>query len=246
LSSGLFWLPHLGDWMHEGQPSLHWQALIVSRVAVSHSRAARMPVVHEDAQLAGVRMQRGRDASDVPAVAGGEERKQPDRAVLGRVRRSRQVGGRDAGRLEGMSRHAPPHRRRAECALRQVEQLLGDHLAAGHPALQERHHLVGDVDLAVRQPAVAPECVLMFADDPDVGDLARRRGVVRFGAFDHGHVLVEVQRLHEPGLAHVHVDRAGVRRAVRGRGVDGPDHPAGRPFDQLDRRPAAGADVGQV
>ena len=41
LSRGWFWLPHLGDWMHEGQPSAHSQDRIASRVAVSHSSAAR-------------------------------------------------------------------------------------------------------------------------------------------------------------------------------------------------------------
>src|SRR4029079_9464403 len=43
LSSGLFWLPHLGDCTHEGQPSKHSHAAMVSRVAVSQSRAAAKP-----------------------------------------------------------------------------------------------------------------------------------------------------------------------------------------------------------
>ena len=41
LSSGLFWLPHLGDCTHDGQPSSHSQASIVSSVADSQARAAR-------------------------------------------------------------------------------------------------------------------------------------------------------------------------------------------------------------
>ena len=41
LSRGLFWLPHLGDWMHDGQPSSQAHDAMPSRVAVSHSRAAR-------------------------------------------------------------------------------------------------------------------------------------------------------------------------------------------------------------
>jgi len=41
LLSGLFWLPHLGDWMHEGQPSRHSQEAMVSRVARSQAAAAR-------------------------------------------------------------------------------------------------------------------------------------------------------------------------------------------------------------
>ena len=43
MSSGWFWLPHFGDWMHDGQPSTQPQAPMASRVAVSHSRAARKP-----------------------------------------------------------------------------------------------------------------------------------------------------------------------------------------------------------
>ena len=39
LSSGSLPLPHLGDWMQDGQPRSHSQAVIASRVAVSHSRA---------------------------------------------------------------------------------------------------------------------------------------------------------------------------------------------------------------
>ena len=42
LSSGWFWLPHLGDWMHDGHPSAQPHASMVSRVAVSHARAARL------------------------------------------------------------------------------------------------------------------------------------------------------------------------------------------------------------
>src|SRR5699024_1168873 len=39
LLRGSFLFPHLGDWMHEGQPLTHSQSAITSRVAVSHSRA---------------------------------------------------------------------------------------------------------------------------------------------------------------------------------------------------------------
>ena len=39
LSSGLFWLPHLGDWMHDGQPSVHSQAR--DRVAGRRQPGAR-------------------------------------------------------------------------------------------------------------------------------------------------------------------------------------------------------------
>ena len=39
LSRGSFPLPHLGDWMQEGQPRSHSHEAMASRVAVSQSRA---------------------------------------------------------------------------------------------------------------------------------------------------------------------------------------------------------------
>ena len=80
-------------------------------VAPSHSRAARkprsakpgaagVPVVDEDGQPAGGRVQVGRHAADVPAVAGGDQRQQADR------RRARRRAPRRAG-----PRRAPARRR---------------------------------------------------------------------------------------------------------------------------------------
>ena len=43
LSSGLFWLPHFGDWMHDGQPLTHSQLAIASRVADSQATAVWKP-----------------------------------------------------------------------------------------------------------------------------------------------------------------------------------------------------------
>src|SRR5699024_10134614 len=43
LESGSLPLPHLGDWMHEGQPVSHSQDRIASRVARSHGTALRKP-----------------------------------------------------------------------------------------------------------------------------------------------------------------------------------------------------------
>ena len=105
---------------------------------------------------------------------------------------------------------------------------------------------MGDVHLTERQPAAAPRPVLALADDGDVGELAGGGAVVDVGRRHHRHVLLEVERLHQPGLAPVHVDRAGVGVAVGARRVDGADHPAGRGLDQLHRRPARRADVGEV
>ncbi|MBC3842945.1 hypothetical protein GXW82_30520 [Streptacidiphilus sp. 4-A2] len=43
LSSGSFPLPHLGDWIHDGQPRSHSQAVIAARVALSQGRARWKP-----------------------------------------------------------------------------------------------------------------------------------------------------------------------------------------------------------
>ena len=148
--------------------------------------------------------------------------------------------------LEGVVGDGPPDGRGAQRALGEVERLLADHLAAGLTAHQERHDLVGDVDLAHGQPAVAPAAVVLLRDDRDVGGLASGGGVGRVGAADHGDVLLEVERLDQPGLAAVDVDRAGVRGRVRAAGVDGADHAAGLGLDQRHRRAAGRADVGEV
>ena len=50
--------------------------------------AAGIAVVDEDRRLAGLRVQRHRDAADVPAVADREQREHADEPVLGRVHRA--------------------------------------------------------------------------------------------------------------------------------------------------------------
>ena len=148
--------------------------------------------------------------------------------------------------VEGVVGDGPPDAAGAQRALGEVERLLADHLAAGLAAHQVGHDLVGDLDLADRQPAVAPAAVVLLRDDRDVGGLASGGGVGRVGPADHRDVLVEVERLDQPGLAAVHVDRTGVRGRVRAAGVDGADHPAGLGLDQRDRRAAGRTDVGEV
>ena len=128
----------------------------------------------------------------------------------------------------------------------QVERYLADHLAAGLATLEVGDHLVGDLDRAEAQPAAAPVAALALGDDPDVGDLARGGRPVGVGAGDHGDVVVEVEGLDEPGVAAVHVDRAGVGRGVGARRVDVADHPPGLGLDQGDRAAAGRADVGEV
>ena len=147
--------------------------------ALREAGAAGMPVVDEDREPAGVRVQRGRDAADVPPVAGGEQRQQPDRAVLGGVGGARQVAAGDPRLVEGVVGHRPPDGRGAQRPLRQVERLLADHLAGG-PALEERDDLVGHVDLAGGEPALAPQ--LVTRSDAIVMEVTSRAEVVWSGS----------------------------------------------------------------
>ena len=189
LSSGSLPLPHFGDCTQDGQPSSHSQAAMASRVAVSHSTAARvaplgearaagMPVVDEDRRRAGVLVHRGGDAADVPAVAGREQREQADRGVLGRVRGARYVGPLQPGLGQHLRRDRPPDRPGAQVARRQVQRLLAEHLAGDHALAQERHDLVGHLDGAEGQLDRSPRRARLGLEDPDVGDVAGEGRVV--------------------------------------------------------------------
>ncbi len=121
---------------------------------------------------------------------------------------------------------------RSDCG-GQVERLLAEDLAAGLAPHEVGDDLVRHVDLAQREPALAPPAVLPLGDHRDVGDLAGRGGVVDVATLEVGDPLLEVEALDQPGLAAVHVDRTGVGGAVGPTAVDGADHPAGAGLDQL-------------
>ena len=151
------------------------------------------------------------------------------------------------GVLEDRGRHRPPDRGGAQRPLGQVERLLGDHLARGHPALEVGHHLVAPPPPRRTTAGTAPTATCSRSARIRMSVTSRAEvEYVGLRALDDRHVLVEVERADQPGLAEVDVDRALVGGPVRGRGVDGADHPAGDGLDQLDRLAAAGADVGQV
>ena len=101
LDSGSLRLPHLGDCTHDGQPDSHGHSPI-SRCASPTSAsnvaealrvmpdAARVAVVDEDRRAAGLRVEVGRQAADVPAVAHRQQRQHGDLRVLGGVQRAEQ------------------------------------------------------------------------------------------------------------------------------------------------------------
>ena len=159
MSSGSLPLPHLGDWTHDGQPSALAGGDRLAGggsqvLAAWYPRSAKpappgCAVVDEDGRQAGVGVMRGRDAADVPAVAGGEERAA---ARWRRARRRAAAPGRSAagpgGCRRGGARQRPPHRAGAQGARRQVEGVLAEHLAGGDAPPQERHHLTRHLDVA--------------------------------------------------------------------------------------------------
>ena len=154
LSSGSLPLPHLGDCTHDGQPVRHSHDVdrlagraqpVGERVvaALGEPGAAGVPVVDEDRRPAGVRVQGGRHPADVPAVAGGEQRQQPDRGVLGGVRRARHVGATSRPTSSSAScGERVPDGRGAQLARGQVQRGLVDELAGADPPPQVAHHLV--------------------------------------------------------------------------------------------------------
>ena len=118
LSSGLLPLPHLGDWTQDGQPaSQPHSAIAVPGGARASRRPRRRPARRSRRRRGGRRRRRpsarsvsgcsgGGEAADVPAVAGGDQRQQADRGVLGGVQGAR---ARPAGRRRRPS--APAARR---------------------------------------------------------------------------------------------------------------------------------------
>ncbi len=212
LSRGLLAFPHLGDWTQDGQPSSQRQATMASRVALSQAcataiaalgeaRTAGVAVVHEDRQPSGVLVQRGRDAADVPAVAGGEQRQQPDRGVLGRVHGTRHGGGRDAGLGDPLVGQRPPDRLRPQVTGREVERLLAEHLPGDDPAFQVADRLRGHLDRAEGDLPLAPRRGQLRLDDLDLRPHPRARRVVRVGLVHEREPLAR-RRSARPGRSH--------------------------------------------
>src|SRR5260370_8371390 len=76
----------------------------------SKTRTSVMPVVHENGQLTGRGVDIGGYPANVPTVAGGEQRQQPDRGVLGGVCGPRQVDAPVGQAPPPACPARPPHR----------------------------------------------------------------------------------------------------------------------------------------
>ena len=102
MSRGWLLLPHLGEWMHDGQPDSQGHCSMTSRVArhkifyhlvavFGDADPSGVAVVDEDLGLACVRVQRCRYAADVVTVAHGEQRQDANGGVLDGVESAGQV-----------------------------------------------------------------------------------------------------------------------------------------------------------
>ena len=230
LSSGSLPLPHLGDCTHDGQPRARtrsprsppgWRASQRGsrrRPRSAKPGAAGVAVVDEDRRAAGVGVQRGRHAADVPAVAGREQRQQPDRGVLGGVQRARHPrdvhpGARPGGLVEVVpDRHA--------CAGSAAGGRAARSPAPRRP-VRRRWYATTWVVTSTAPNATRTGPRSRQASTADTSTSVRRAGV---GAPVRGRRRCtsatpssRSRSSHEVGLAAVQVDRAGVHGGGRRR-----------------------------
>src|SRR5450759_4758695 len=176
----------------------------------------------------------GGNPADVPSVAGGEQRQQPDRRVLSRMCGTGQVdpqASQDGPLAVG---DGPPDGAGAQGAWWQVER----HLTEGPPGLEPAPHERGDLschlDVTEMHRGAAPRGPAQFGGDLDGGYLPGGRGVPGVGRLHQGHAVGQVQAGDQVHLALMRVARPGMHQHVGGRLVHRPDQPAGRRFDDLD------------
>ncbi len=214
--------------------------------AFREARAARVAVVDEDRGQQGVGVQRDRDASDVPAVAGGEQRQHADRRVLGRVEGAAEDLRVDPGPVQLVLGDRPPHGAGAQRTGREVEFRLAEHFAGDDPPPKEGDDLVGDLDGAEAEASVAPGDLGVRLQDGDGRRVPGHRRPGRAGLLDQGDGVLQVEGADDVGAALVQMDRALVDAGVRRARVDRAQQPARPRLDDLDGAAALTADVGEV
>ena len=225
-------------------PRLRQDVLGAREADFGQPDAARPAVVDEDRRRVDLRVQRVRDAAEVPAVADRLQREEADHRVLDRVQRA---GGMELlvhQRLEQFVRHLQPEGDRLQLHRRGLERMARDLLLREHPPppvpFDERRDLDPSPAEARRtdRPLPLPLEDLRFLARVDL------RVVVHVGRLERDRARVGVEREGAERLPHVEVDRARMPLEPRARFVERPHRPAvARPLELVLLPRAAQRDV---
>ena len=196
----------------------------MSRVAVEPGAGSPEAALGEARRRRGGRRRRRPSAARCPGARPWRRRRCPSgrrsrREAAGRSSSARRRAQRQGGRGPG----APPRSRAASGTVHQTAVVRsartgrsrGSSPSTSPPGWRRLRNETTwwlTSTSPKRQPAVAPARVLALLDDRDVGDLARRRRVVRLGALDHCDVVLEVE-----GVAPARSRPGGRRPRRRGR-----------------------------
>ncbi len=204
---------------------------------------AGVPVVDDDGGQAGVGLEEGGHAADVPPVADGEQRQHPDRGVLGGVQGAGGQGHRHVGLGQQVVGERVPEGPGDEERRGQVELLAGQDLAGEAIATLVAGDLAAHLDVAEVQGGAPQGPALVGGEDAHLGLGLGQRVVAAVGRGDPGHGVVEVEvvDLERPALVEVgrpRVDEARGAALVDGAhqvaGGQGDAHLAGRAAPQAD------------
>ena len=209
------------------------QALELLVAAQGDPDPAGVAVVDEDRRAAGLEVDVGREAADVPAVAHRDQRQHRDLAVLGRVQGAEQDVGRQRA-AEPVGQHVP-ERLGGELLLGQLQRDDVEGLLVGDRDPLVGDHLLGHRDLAEVQLDPRGRALLAHPLDVDLGLLLRPRVPVAVEARDDRPPPLHVELLDLVGAAEVEVDRAGVDRGEGALGLDQAEHLARLALDHRDR-----------
>src|SRR6201989_2479575 len=149
------------------------QALELLVAAPGDPDPAGVAVVDEDRRAAGLEVDVGREAADVPAVAHRDQRQDGELAVLGGVQGAEQRLGRQLP-AQRVRQHVP-ERLGDEVLLGQFQGDDVDRLLVGDGDALEGDHLLGHRDLAEVELHTGHLALLVDALDEDLGLLFRPR-----------------------------------------------------------------------
>src|SRR6185436_6293374 len=198
--------------------------------ALGDADAARVAVVDEDRRRAGLEVDIGREAADVPAVAHRPEREQRDHRVLGRVERAEQP----SLRVEVFGHPGlwyEPDRLGLELGLRKVELDDVERGLVVDRLLLVRDHLLADDDRAERELQAEPLLGALRLVDRGHQLFLRLRVVVAGERLDERGAGLEIERDDPELLTEMQIDRALVDGRVGALVLDQAEDRAGRAVD---------------